>query len=406
MNGIRDARHAPAMNAPPAAIPLPIGLLAAAGFLSSAGARVIDPLLHVIATDFNATIPVVAIVITAFTLPYGLNQLVLGPVGDRFGKLRVILGALLAYSITTAACALAGDLGTLTVLRALAGASSAGLIPVSMAYIGDSVPYAQRQVTLSRFLTGVMIAQMLAGPIGGLFGDTIGWRGVFLVLAAGALIVAGLLATRIGGLPDQRGREKTFNPALYARLLRGRTPRMILIASLLDGAMMAGSFPFIAPFLHDGFGLSYQRVGLVLACFGLGAFVYTQLARRIVPQLGEARMVLLGGLLMTGGLVLGMLSDAGLIFVAVEFMLGLGFFMLHAVLQARATEMLPDARATAVSSFAAVLFLGQSVGALLMGLMIGAFDYRIAFLVDAALVLVFTLWLTRLFQGLARAARA
>jgi len=396
------ARDTIAMNVDQTTRPLPIGLLAAAGFLSSAGARVIDPLLHIIATDFETTVPIVAIVITAFTLPYGLNQLVLGPVGDRFGKLRVILGALLAYSFATASCALAGDLGTLTVLRAFAGASSAGLIPVSMAYIGDSVPYAQRQVTLSRFLTGVMIAQMLAGPIGGLFGDSIGWRGVFLVLAAGALIVAGLLATRISGLPDQRSDRQMFNPGLYMRLLHGRVPRVVLIAALLDGAIMAGSFPFIAPFLHDGFGLSYQRVGLVLACFGLGALIYTQMARRIVPRLGEARMVLLGGLLMTGGLLMGMLSHAALVFVAVELMLGLGFFMLHAVLQARATEMLPDARATAVSSFAAVLFLGQSVGALTMGVLIGAFDYRIAFLVDAAAILLFTLWLTRLFMSLGR----
>lgn len=402
MRHIGIARDTIAMNVDQTTRPLPIGLLAAAGFLSSAGARVIDPLLHVIATDFETTVPIVAIVITAFTLPYGLNQLVLGPVGDRFGKLRVILGALLAYSIATASCALAGDLGTLTVLRAFAGASSAGLIPVSMAYIGDSVPYAQRQVTLSRFLTGVMIAQMLAGPIGGLFGDSIGWRGVFLVLAAGALIVAGLLATRISGLPDQRSDRQMFNPGLYMRLLHGRVPRVVLIAALLDGAIMAGSFPFIAPFLHDGFGLSYQRVGLVLACFGLGALIYTQMARRIVPRLGEARMVLLGGLLMTGGLLMGMLSHAALVFVAVELMLGLGFFMLHAVLQARATEMLPDARATAVSSFAAVLFLGQSVGALTMGVLIGAFDYRIAFLVDAAAILVFTLWLTRLFMSLGR----
>lgn len=402
MRHIGIARDTIAMNVDQTTRPLPIGLLAAAGFLSSAGARVIDPLLHVIATDFETTVPIVAIVITAFTLPYGLNQLVLGPVGDRFGKLRVILGALLAYSIATASCALAGDLGTLTVLRAFAGASSAGLIPVSMAYIGDSVPYAQRQVTLSRFLTGVMIAQMLAGPIGGLFGDSIGWRGVFLVLAAGALIVAGLLATRISGLPDQRSDRQMFNPGLYMRLLHGRVPRVVLIAALLDGAIMAGSFPFIAPFLHDGFGLSYQRVGLVLACFGLGALIYTQMARRIVPRLGEARMVLLGGLLMTGGLLMGMLSHAALVFVAVELMLGLGFFMLHAVLQARATEMLPDARATAVSSFAAVLFLGQSVGALTMGVLIGAFDYRIAFLVDAAAILMFTLWLTRLFMSLGR----
>jgi predicted MFS family arabinose efflux permease len=387
------------MTIPPPRATLPIGLLAAAGFLSSAGARVIDPLLHVIATDFDTTIPVVAVVITAFTLPYGLNQLLLGPIGDKFGKLRVMLGALLAYAIATASCALAGDLATLTILRAVAGASSAGLIPVGLAYIADAVPYKDRQVTLSRFLTGVMVAQMVAGPVGGLFGDTIGWRGVFLVLALGALVVAGMLAWRIRGLPDRRSAEATFNLNHYVRLARATFSRLLLIGALLDGMTMAGAFPFIAPYLHDGFGLSYQRVGLVLACFGVGALIYTQLASRIVPRLGEPGMVMVGGLLMSGGLAIGMTTGSGLIFVAVELMLGLGFFMLHGVLQARATEMLPDARATAVSSFACVLFIGQSLGAAAIGLLIQLYDYRVAFLIDAAAIFAMALWLRALLRN-------
>src|SRR5690242_3400064 len=150
---------------------LPLGLLAAAGFLSSAGARVVDPLLAAIANDFGTTIPAVSIVVAAFTLPYGLLQLVLGPVGDRFGKLRLMLAALLGYAVFTGACGLARNLTALTLLRACAGGASAGLIPVCLAYIGDSVPYGIRQVTLSRFLIGVMLAQTIAGPVGGAFAE-------------------------------------------------------------------------------------------------------------------------------------------------------------------------------------------------------------------------------------------
>src|SRR5262245_15016685 len=91
------------MNVPPA---LPILLLAAAGFLSSAGARVIDPLLSVIAADFGTTVPAVSIVVAAFTLPYGLCQVLIGPAGDRLGKLRVVFWALLAFAAATGACAL------------------------------------------------------------------------------------------------------------------------------------------------------------------------------------------------------------------------------------------------------------------------------------------------------------
>jgi predicted MFS family arabinose efflux permease len=372
---------------------LPVGLLAAAAFLSAAGARVIDPLLHVIASDFGATVPMVAIIITAFTLPYGLNQLILGPIGDKFGKLRVLLGALVAYAVATGACAFAGDLAQLTVLRAFAGAASGGLIPVALAYIGDAVPYDLRQLTLSRFLTGAVLAQVLAGPIGGMFGEYIGWRGVFVLLSALAVGVGAVLAWRIRGLPDRRSTLATFNSANYVRLLRKPLSRRLLLAGLVDGMVLGGAFPFIAPFLREAFDLSYGVIGLLLACFGVGAWIYTRFAGRIIRALAEPGMVGVGGLLMASGLALGTLLTVPWAFVGVEVMLGLGFMMLHGVLQARATEMLPEARATAVSSFVVMLFMGQSLGALAMGVLIAAFDYRLSFQINAMLVLGFTVWL-------------
>ncbi len=379
-------------------VALPLGLLAAAAFLSSAGARIVDPLLHAIATDFSVSVPDLWVVIAAFTLPYGLNQLVLGPVGDRFGKLRVMLGALVGYALFTGACALASDLAGLAVLRACAGAASAGLIPVGMAYIGDAVPYEQRQVTLSKFLTGIVLAQTLAGPVGGVFGQYVGWRGVFLVLATLAVLVAAAFALRIRGLPDRRSPGRMFKPENYVRMAQHRTGRLVLLAAVLDGALFVGCFPYLAPYLHERFGLGYAQVGLILACFGLGAWSYTRLARRLLAQLGEGGLALAGGLLMAAALATAVASGRPWLFVPVELALGLGFFMLHSVLQARATEMLPQARATAVATFACLLFLGQSVGALLMGAAIARFGYPAAFLLDAGCIVLLTLWLARMLR--------
>ena len=376
-------------------VALPLGLLAAAAFLSSAGARIVDPLLHAIATDFSVPVPDLWVVIAAFTLPYGLNQLVLGPVGDRFGKLRVMLGALVGYALFTGACVFASDLTGLAVLRACAGAASAGLIPVGMAYIGDVVPYEQRQVTLSKFLTGIVLAQTLAGPVGGVFGQYTGWRGVFLVLATFAVLVAAAFAFRIRALPDRRSPGRMFKPENYVRMAQHRTGRLVLLAAVLDGALFVGCFPYLAPYLHERFGLSYAQVGLILACFGLGAWSYTRMARLLLARLGEGGLALAGGLLMAGAVTTAVASGRAWLFVPVELALGLGFFMLHSVLQARATEMLPQARATAVAAFACLLFLGQSVGALLMGAAIARFGYKAAFLLDAGCIVVLTLWLAR-----------
>ncbi len=382
-----------------AAAPLPLGLLAAAAFLSAAGARVIDPLLHVVADDFHESVPTAAILITAFTLPYGINQLFLGPIGDRFGKLRVLLGALAGYTLATGACAFATSLPMLTVLRACAGAASAGMIPVGLAYIGDAVPYAGRQLALSRFLTGAVLAQIMAGPIGGLFGQYLGWRGVFLVLAALAAGTAVALARRIGALPDRANPRARMSLAGFVVLARHPLSRRLLLASLVDGGLLGGSFPFVASYLRERFALEYGMIGLVLACFGVGAWFYTRRAARIIAALGEPGMVLAGGLMMAIAMASGVLSPDWRAFPLVEFGLGMGYMMLHGVLQARATEMLPDSRATAVAAFVAMLFAGQALGALAMGQAIGGIGYQSGFLLVSGLIIVLALWLRGLVGG-------
>ena len=218
------------------------------------------------------------------------------------------------------------------------------------------------------------------------------------MLAAGALGVAALLARRINTLPDKRSGRATFRLSPYAGLLRGRSSRLLLLGALLDGIVLVGAFPFLAPYLRERFGLPYAAIGLVLACFGLGAVIYIRSAKWLVRRLGESRMVFIGGVLMAAGLVAGVTLPWWPAFIGVELALGLGFFMLHSTMQARATEMLPNARATAVASFACLLFVGQSIGASGMGALIGAGGYRTAFGLDAACVLVLGLWLAWLMR--------
>ena len=386
-------------NAPAATLPL--SLLATAGFLSVAGMRMTDPLLHVIATDFATTVPALAVVVAAFTLPYGLCQILLGPLGDRFGKLPVMTVALALLTLANIACALSASVEGLTLARIAAGAASAAVVPLGMAYVADAVDYRERQVMLSRYLNGTVLAQMMAGPLGGVFGQFLGWRGIFLVLAAGTAVIAVTLARRLRSLPDRRG-GATFSASNYLVMARSPVARVVLAAALIDGAVLMGSFPFLAPYMHEAFGLPYAAVGLVLACFGLGALVYVRAARFLVPLLGEPRMVVLGGAIMATAVAATVLLPAraamvaGL--VAAQLAIGMGFYLLHGVLQARATEMLPHARGTAVASFALMLFIGQSIGALAMGGLIARLGYEGAFLCDAVAILALGFWLARLLR--------
>lgn len=360
------------------------------------GARIVDPLIIPIADDLNARTSDASLMLAAFTLSYACSQLILGPVADRHGALRVMFFAIAACALFTAACGFARGMPGLLAMRACAGAASAGLIPACMAYIGGSVPYNVRQVTLGRFLTGIVMAQVIAGPVGGVIGQVAGWRAVFMIIAAFAVLLLVILRLTMVRLPEPVRTAYSSRAQNYLRLAQSKTSRMLLLATLAEGAFLAGVFPFIAPFLSSRLGLSYAEAGVLVAGFGLGAFTYTRLARKLLIRLGEPGLVLTGGLLTALGLAALTLIDASRPAVlGIEAALGLGYFMMHGVLQVRATELLPDARSTAVGAFVFMLFTGQAAGTAIMSFMMVHAGFRAAFLTNASIVLCLAVWISQ-----------
>ena len=84
---------------------------ALAATASGVSLRVCDALLPRLAHDFDVSLGQASQVITAFAVAYGLSQLVFGPLGDRFGKYRVIGWACAASAVTSLLCALAPGFG-------------------------------------------------------------------------------------------------------------------------------------------------------------------------------------------------------------------------------------------------------------------------------------------------------
>src|SRR4029077_18610353 len=141
---------------------------------------------------FSVSVSAAAVLITGFTLAYGLFQLVHGPLGGRIGKLRAVSIGLVLAAVACAACAAASSLETLALYRFLTGMTAGAVIPLSFAYVGDTVPYEGRQMLLGRFIVGNLLGQTFGPLLGGVFSDSIGWRATFLV-PAGAFFVLGLL---------------------------------------------------------------------------------------------------------------------------------------------------------------------------------------------------------------------
>src|SRR5262245_62965018 len=110
--------------------------------------RSADSLLPQIATDLGVTVGAASVIVSAYTIMHGSMQLVIGPIGDRFVKYRVIAIATALCAVIVMLCGFAQTLTTLTLARVASGACAAWIIPMGMAFIGDVTPYAQRQQVL------------------------------------------------------------------------------------------------------------------------------------------------------------------------------------------------------------------------------------------------------------------
>ena len=405
-------------------------VLGAAAFMVQADARVIDTLLHAVSEDFHTVPAQASIVISSYALPYGLFQLLYGPIGDRIGKLRVTAVCFALFAAGTFACGFVPSLPAFAVLRFLTGVVAAAVVPMSLSYIGDKFPYEGRQAALGRFMSALMMGQVLGSTLGGVFGQYLGWRNVFFAFGIAAFLISMVLGRESGRHPEKKQHGRAFTSSMftvplggsfifagmlgvtsslvtalvvaagvalllyalvtqYNYLLKRRNARAVLGSVLLEGLFVFGGLAYLASSLTDRFGMTTVGAGIVLAGFGVGGLVYSLSVKKLVVRIGELGILLLGGGLLGVAFVAIGLMRNWQSFVPLVILLGMGFYTMHGTLQTRATEIAPEARGAAISLFAFSFFMGQSLGPIALGRVLEVQGYSAAF-VTAGVGLVVT----------------
>ena len=304
---------------------------------------------------------------TAFAIAYGVLQLAYGPIGDRYGKYRVITLATVGCALTSIGCALAPTLSALVIARLLAGATAGALIPLSLAWIGDSVPYERRQSVLARYLIGQMFGIALGQVLGGIGADYLGAGPVFIVLAAWFAATAALMWHFRPSQSEAARRDTGSVATRFAAVLRAPWSRVVLLTVFVEGLLLVGALAFVPTHLHRAYGLPLTLAGSVVMLFGAGGLVYAGLSATLVRRLGEPGLACGGGILLAACFVGIALGSAPLIAIAGCLIAGLGFYMLHNTLQVNATQMAPDQRGSSLALFACTLFMGHAVGVTVAG---------------------------------------
>jgi predicted MFS family arabinose efflux permease len=370
-------------------------LLQLAAFFSSFDRFVVAPMLLTIAAALGASLAEVAATASLYYLLYGGMQPVWGMLSDRLGRVRVMRLTLFGAAVAGVLSAAAPNLAVLVAARALAGGLFAAVIPASLVYVGDSVGIDSRQKALADLMAASAVGTALATVVGGLAAYLDAWRLAFAAPALAGVALAVLLAR----LPEPKGfdAEGREGPLVQVGRVLGRPWAVVVVGiALVEGAVILGCLTFLAPSL-ESVGFSPAVAGLAVGLYGLAVLGWTQAVKLVANRLGAWALIFIGG----GMLALGCASAAGgqsLASVsAAAVLIGGGFAFMHSTLQTWATEVVPEARATVISLFAAALFAGSGVSTTAAAPLAEAGSFDLLFALAAVVAIPLAL-----FAGLAR----
>ena len=370
-----------------------VGLVTTAAFASSAAMRVCDPMLPVLAAEFGVGLPAAASVITGFSVTYALLQLVIGPLGDRYGKLLVIRLATTFAALASLGCALASGLDWLVFARVLAGGVGGAIMPVAFAWIGDEVPYDERQPVLARVMSGALLGVICGQLLGGIFVDTVGWRGAFAALALVFAVVTTMMwRSPAARRPAPASTGGSLSPTAllrdYATILRPRWSRWVLAVVMIEGTLFYGALAFVPSALHTLFDIPLWQAAFASAVVGAGGYLYTMMAARLIARLGERGLAAVAGTTVGLGLLAVGLAPVLAVAVFACLLMGVGFYGFHNTLQVHGTQLSTSHRSMGMALFALALFAGQSIGVATASMLVAMAGFPVAFAAAAAAFLL------------------
>jgi len=326
-----------------------ISVLIGIGFVDMLGFAMVFPLLPFYALRLQAPEWVIGWMIASFSIAQLASSPVWGRVSDRFGRRPALIVGLAASGVAFVVFGFATSIWMLFLSRAIQGAGG-GTTGVAQAYIGDAVEPRHRTKALG-WLSAATSAGVMIGPAIGSLATNLGPEAPGLI-AAGLCFVNVLFAWR--WLPETapaRGAGAAAHPirrsvraAVWevARHPRAPVSRLIWIYAIGMLAFMSMT-GVLALYLEREFAITEKTIGLFFVYTGaMGVVMRAVVLGRIIDALGEIRVLRLGAVSLTLGLLLPPLVGSVWVLAAVIALVPIGTALLFPATTALVTHLAPD----------------------------------------------------------------
>jgi MFS family permease len=211
---------------------------------------------------------------TVFLWVYGLLSPLTGFLGDRYGRKRVIILSLFAWSLVTWTTGLAPNFTSLLWARALMGVSEACYIPAALALIADYHGTRSRSLATGLHQSGIYVGIVLGGVGGGWLGEHFGWRFAFTILGIVGVSYTPVLTYLLKDQGPDISRGNGVTGSRLSSTLREvvSLPGFLTMTAVFMAASIGGwiAFTWMPVYLYERFNMS-------LTASGFSATFYMQL---------------------------------------------------------------------------------------------------------------------------------
>jgi SHS family lactate transporter-like MFS transporter len=241
-------------------------------------------MINAIAKEFHSDHEHVffAVTLTLAARPFG--ALLFGWLADKFGRRPILMIDVLLFSVLEFASAFAPSLWTLLVIRALFGFAMGGEWGIGASLVMESIPPKTRGIISGLLQEGYACGYLLASVVFYFLFDAIGWRGMFMVGIAPALLVLVIRLWVKESPAFEESRHVADRPDPFALLLKHwKTALYVIVLMTAFNFFSHGTQDVYPTFLQSEHKFDTHTVGVLTAIMNFGAI--------------------------TGGLIFGALSD-------------------------------------------------------------------------------------------------
>ncbi len=303
--------------------------------------------------SLSASLDQINWVLTSYIVAAAIMTAPIGWLADRFGRKKLFIFCVAAFTIASFLCALAQNIEEMVLFRLLQGMAGAALVPLSQSVLLDAYSLEERGQAMAIWGVGVMLGPIMGPTLGAWLTDNYSWHWVFLInLPIGVATVIGMMvfmeetkrhehlrfdwygflaiAIGIGSLQLMLDRGEqvgwfgaseiwietivsatgfyyffahsltTDAPFVSFEMFKDRNFVSGCVFMVVIGVVLFGTMALFTPFMQNLLGFPIQTAGFLLGSRGVGTLLTMMAAPRLMRMI-EPRYLILGGLLLTGG---------------------------------------------------------------------------------------------------------